>query len=310
LTPMADQANSVGDTVSLPVTATTTVGPIVYSATGLPDGLTIDPTSGVITGTPTTEQTVTVTLTATSSTIADSLSFTWTISPAPVAASITSGPPPDATIDWPYDFTVTATGLPTPTFSITAGALPPGLTLDPSSGAISGTPTTAGSYRFTVTASNRAGANAQPYTLTVLGLPLITSGPPPNGIVGSPYLYTVTATGFPAPTFSVTAGALPAGLTLDPSSGVISGTPTTSGQFTFAVTATNSVGRHPTTFSITIDPAPVVTTMPSTSTTVPLVGELPASGSGSPASASITGAVLIGLGGLLLLLRRGRTRQT
>jgi hypothetical protein len=86
--------------------------------------------------------------------------------------------------------------------------------------------------------------------------PAITSGPPGNGIVGVPYAFTYTSTGSPAPTFALTAGALPSGLTLS-SAGVISGTPTTAGVFTGRVTASNGVPPDATQdFSITIAAAP------------------------------------------------------
>ena len=67
---------------------------------------------------------------------------------------ITSGTPTAATAGTPYHFTVTATGTPTPTYTVTAGALPAGLGLTGATGEISGTPTTAGTSTFTITASN------------------------------------------------------------------------------------------------------------------------------------------------------------
>ena len=60
------------------------------------------------------------------------------------------------------NFTFTATGYPPPTFTVSSGTLPAGLTLDPASGLISGTPTKAGSYTFTVTASNGVGSVTSP----------------------------------------------------------------------------------------------------------------------------------------------------
>lgn len=69
--------------------------------------------------------------------------------------------------------------------------------------------------------------------------PQITSGTPSGATAGTPYSFTVTATGTPAPTYAVSSGALPAGLSLDSTTGVISGTPTTAGSSTFAITASN-----------------------------------------------------------------------
>jgi len=72
--------------------------------------------------------------------------------------------------------------------------------------------------------------------------PVITSDPPPaTAAVGTAYNFTFQASGFPTPTFAVTSGGLPPGLTLSPI-GVISGTPTSPGSFTAIITATNSTG--------------------------------------------------------------------
>jgi hypothetical protein len=73
--------------------------------------------------------------------------------------------------------------------------------------------------------------------------PAITSGAPTSSTVGTPYSFTVTASGTPTPTYSVTSGALPLGLTLNGTTGVVSGTPTTSGSSTVTITAGN--GQSP-----------------------------------------------------------------
>lgn len=81
---------------------------------------------------------------------------------------ITSSAPPAGQAGEEYDFTVTASGSPTPTFSITSGSLPAGLSLDGTTGEITGTPTTPGSFTFTVTASNGATPDAsETYSLTI-----------------------------------------------------------------------------------------------------------------------------------------------
>lgn len=91
---------------------------------------------------------------------------------------------------------------------------------------------------------------------TISTSPEITSAAPPSATVGTPYTHTITATGTPAPTFTVTTGSLPPGLQLDTTSGVISGTPTTSGSFTFTVTASNGTAPDSTaTYTLTITAA-------------------------------------------------------
>ena len=100
--------------------------------------------------------------------------------------------------------------------------------------------------------------------------PLITVNPAtlPNGIVGSPYNATISATGGAAPfAFSVTGGALPGGLSLGPTTGAITGTPTLAGTFNFTITATDSngcAGSRAYTVMIATPPCPVITVSPAT----------------------------------------------
>jgi uncharacterized repeat protein (TIGR01451 family) len=119
-------------------------------------------------------------------------------------------------------------------------SLPPGLTLS-AAGVISGTPTTAGTFSFTVEASNGVNPTALlESTITVNQAPAI-SGTPPGGTVGQVYSFTYDVTGAPAPTVTLLAGtSLPPGLALS-AAGVISGTPTTAGTFSFTVEASNGV---------------------------------------------------------------------
>ncbi|HEX4858463.1 MAG TPA: putative Ig domain-containing protein, partial [Usitatibacteraceae bacterium] len=86
---------------------------------------------------------------------------------------------------------------------------------------------------------------AASFTFNLALAPTITSAAPAAGVVNTAYTHTFTATGSPAPTFSVTAGALPAGLTLA-ANGTLSGTPTASGPFNFTVTAQNGVAPNAT----------------------------------------------------------------
>jgi hypothetical protein len=132
------------------------------------------------------------------------------------------------------------------TFSVSAGSLPAGLSLAQSSanptGVLSGTPTAAGSFAFTVVAADGANHTAsQRYTL-VIGAAPITIAPAtlPEGTLGTAYSQQLAATGGEGGyTFSLGSGALPGGIKLS-SSGLLSGTPTATGAFSFTVSVSDS----------------------------------------------------------------------
>jgi cyclophilin family peptidyl-prolyl cis-trans isomerase len=112
-----------------------------------------------------------------------------------------------------------------------------------------------GTTSVTVTATDLDGNTvSQTVPITVNQAPAFTNGPPTTtGVVGTLYSFTCTASGYPAPTFTKTAGTLPTGLTLT-AAGVLSGTPTATGTFTGTITASNGIGTAATqNFSITID---------------------------------------------------------
>ena len=156
---------------------------------------------------------------------------------------------PNGSVGTAYNQTVSASGGTPPfTFSVSSGSLPTGLLLNSASGAITGTPTTAGTFTFTITATDANGCTgSRLYTITIAspGCPAIVLSPTtlPPGMVLTPYAQTITASGGTAPfTFSIAAGALPVGLTLNPATGLISGIPATSGLFNVTIRATDAVG--------------------------------------------------------------------
>jgi len=162
--------------------------------------------------------------------------------------------PPSPYLGIPYSYTFIASGYPSPTFSFAPGSFPPGLTL--SNGVLSGTPTATGFHAAMMTASNGIAPNAtQSFIINVLQSypPAITNGPPTaTGTLGVSYTFNYTATGTPTPTFSVTTGALPPGLSLS-TTGAITGTPTAAGIYTGTVTATNGLAPDATqAFTITV----------------------------------------------------------
>ncbi len=136
----------------------------------------------------------------------------------------------------------------------TATGLPAGLTIS-STGLITGTPTTVGTYQVTVTASSSAPVLPATVSLTwtVASVPAITSAGQATFDAGVSGSFTMAATGFPAPAFSET-GALPPGVSLAPD-GVLSGTPAgdTAGTYSIQLTATNVAGAATQTFTLTVD---------------------------------------------------------
>ncbi|WP_199228409.1 putative Ig domain-containing protein [Caulobacter sp. D4A] len=219
-----------------------------FSATGLPAGLTMD-SSGVISGTPTTATTATVVVTVTDSSggngsYTSTASANLTIAAPTITLSPASGALPGGQAGVSYSQTFTSTGGVTPTtFAVTAGALPPGLSLS-TNGLASGTPTSTGTYNFTVTATDSSGNNytgSASYSITV-SAPTIVVSPStlPAGAVAAAYSQTITASGGTTPyVFSLDSGTLPAGLTLT-TGGVLSGTPTEGGSFPITIKATDA----------------------------------------------------------------------
>jgi hypothetical protein len=195
-----------------------------------------------------------------------------------VPPTITTTSLPGGLTGTAYNQTLTATGTSPITWSLASGSLPTGLTLS-SSGAISGTPTTAGTSNFTVKATNNAGSDTKMLSIAISATtvpPTITTTSLPGGLTGTAYNQTLIATGTSPITWSLAGGSLPTGLTLS-SSGVISGTPATAGTSNFTVKATNSAGSDTKMLSIYIENGVGVAEQNSSNITIypnPTIGEL------------------------------------
>jgi len=126
---------------------------------------------------------------------------------------------------------------------------------------LAGTPTTVGSNSFTVNVIDANGGIATTaITLTVTAGPALSFPAPPSGEATAPYVATLAVSGGTGPyTWSVTSGSLPAGITLDPSTGALSGTPTTAGTSSFTVKVTDANGQSATeATTLTVIPGPVI----------------------------------------------------
>lgn len=151
---------------------------------------------------------------------------------------------------------MTVTGGTSPfTWSVSAGALPPGLTLGASTGLLSGTPTTAGSYSFTVKVTDSGGLTAtEAVTLAIVPGPSLSFPAPPAGWTNTVYSNTLTVSGGTSPfAWSVSSGSPPPGINLS-ADGTLTGTPTATGTSSFTVKVTDANGQSATqATSITIN---------------------------------------------------------
>ncbi len=243
--------------VASPYTATLTssggVGAVSWAVTSgaLPAGLSLNTSTGAITGAPTAPGLTTFTVTATDSSTPtpQTTSALLSISVATSGLVVTTTSLPAGEVNDPYPgATLASTGGTAPvTWKVTSGALPAGLSLNAGTGAITGTPTAAGTKTFSVTATDSTSPTAETsrtnLSITVEAALAVTTKTLPGGQDGSVYLgATLASTGGTAPvTWTVSNGALPAGLTLNPSGGAITGTPTGAGAVdSFTVAATDS----------------------------------------------------------------------
>jgi hypothetical protein len=254
---------TAGTAGSATVTATGDPAP-TFSLTGAPAWLKIDANSGVLTGTPPLgpgPYTFPFTITAGNGLLPNATeSFTLTVDQAP---AITSAASATFIAGTQGSVSVTATGSPTPVLSEAAGdTLPSNVTFDPATGLLSGKPAagSGGSYTLHFTAHNGVGSDAtQTFTLTVNEAPRFSSAAGGTFTEDAAGRFRVAASGFPAPTLSE-ADALPAGLSFDPNTGVLSGVPAegTAGTYTLHFTAHNGIGADASlTFTLTINPVPV-----------------------------------------------------
>jgi subtilisin family serine protease len=242
---------TVGDAYSATLQAAGGTPPYTWSldSGSLPSSLSLDTSTGAIAGTPTSAGTFSFTARVTdSASQSDTQALSITVAPAPVPPpTITTTSLPNGTVGASYNEMLQATGGTTPyAWSLDSGSLPPGLSLAPSTATITGTPTSAGTFSFTAQVTDSASqSDTQALSITVAVAPLaITTTSLPSGTVGVAYSAALAASGgVPPYTWSRTSGKLPNGLTLS-TSGVISGTPSKRGTYSFTLRVRDSVGTQ------------------------------------------------------------------
>ena len=178
--------------------------------------------------------------------VVEAVSIGTTPTLAPVITSPTSS---IATAYNSFNYPITASNSPT---SFAASGLPQGLSLNSTSGVISGTPTVVGQFVVALTASNAGGDGTGTLTLTVNpnpNAPVIGGTLNAAGQVGAAFDYQITVSNSPT---SYLAEGLPEGLSLQPTSGRITGTPTVAGSFAVTLTAFNAVGSDTKTLNLNI----------------------------------------------------------
>ncbi|MCX6630401.1 MAG: putative Ig domain-containing protein, partial [Candidatus Solibacter sp.] len=243
---------------------------IVSGNTG---GLILDSATGDLQGTPQTAGTFVFTVQATDrSGAAAAQSYSLVINPPTLTITVGSQLPA-GTVGVLYNQKVPVVangGTPPYTWSLIAGPIP-GLIFDPSSLAISGTPTTAGAFSFTIQATDSANltaARSLPLTVNPATLSITTPRQLPDARLNQPYTQSIAASGGQSP-YRWSSSGLPAGLTINSTTGQIAGTPTAAGSFFPAVTVQDSAlailtDRFTLVVSLPAGPGATISGLPST----------------------------------------------
>jgi hypothetical protein len=211
---------------------------ITWSAASPPAGLSLASATGVLSGSPSATGSYSFAVTATNSAGSASRTFVGPITGTP--PTITTTTLNSTYRGFPFTQALSVLGSTPVSFAVQSGSLPAGLTLATSTGVISGTPTSTGAYSVTVRATNAYGTGDKVIEGSITqSTPVISVTALSAMKIGTPFSQTLTATGGPTITWAVQSGSLPEGVSLNTSTGTISGTPTASGTYTVTIRATN-----------------------------------------------------------------------
>ena len=224
----------------------------VKDGTKLPDGIKLN--GNRLTGTPEKAGEFNFTLTAANSAGTVQKAFTINIDAAEVKPSITTETLPDGMVGSAYSADLKAEGTAPVAWKLKDGTkLPDGLTLD-SSGRLSGTPQKAGTFPFTLTASNTAGDDSKDYSITIAEAPVkpaITTASLPDATAGKAYSAELKADGTAPITWTAKdTAALPEGITVNGNK--LAGTPAKAGTYKFTLVAENEAGTAEKAFTLVV----------------------------------------------------------
>src|SRR6185436_11763404 len=215
--------------------------PTLYSASGLPSGLSCNGTTGLISGTPTRTGIFSVRVEAKNLFSSASSDISFTIADGAIASATSA----QGVIGAPFNYQIAANNSPT---WYSASGLPAGVGCDGLTGLISGIPTQTGTFSVHVEAANIFGSASTTIFLIIVD-GAITSTTSVQGIIGAPFSYQIVANN--SPTWYSASG-LPAGLSCNGPNGLISGIPTQTGTFSVYLEASNLRGTASGTISLTI----------------------------------------------------------
>jgi len=253
LPPSIDSPSTLQATIGAPFSfqfsAFAGTAPYTWSVSGgtLPAGLALDPATGIVSGTPASIGNTSFTIRLTDSR-GRSAEKQIVISVTPAQLSVTTESLPAGSVGSSYSASVIAVGGRQPyLWTIAQNSLPPGLSLSSSSGMISGIPTTAGDFPFTVRVIDNEGrAFNKSLSIIVSTAPLgISNVAPVQTTRGAAFsLQMVASGGTPPYAWSIASGALPSGLGINGSTGLISGTPVVSGTFSAGIAVRDQNGQE------------------------------------------------------------------